>query len=112
MKRSVFKPIIAGILIGAAIYFVPFFALKTLFFILIIGAIFRMFSWRRYHWRSHYYVAYADKIRSMSEEEYNEFKNKMNRWNQDYCCNSHYSCGDHYSCWGNKENQSPEKESK
>jgi hypothetical protein len=108
MKRSVFKPIIAGILIGAAIYFAPFFALKTIFFILIIGAIFRMFSWRRYHWRSHYYVAYTDKIRSMSEEEYNQFKSRMNHWNHDYCCYG----SENYSCGRNKENQSPEKESK
>lgn len=85
MNRSIFKSVIAGILLGTAAFFMPFFLLKALFFIFIISAIFRMVMWRKHYWGSWQYIAYSDKIRNMSEEEYNEFKNKMNKWNE-HCC--------------------------
>lgn len=97
MRYSIFRPIIFGIMIGAALFFTPFFALKVLLFVLIIGAIFRMFSWRRYHWRGQYYTVYADRIRSMSEEEYKAFKEKMNRWN-DCCQPYHYRSNNWNDC--------------
>jgi hypothetical protein len=86
MKRSIFGPIIFGILLGAAAFFAPFFLLKAVFFFMIIGFIMRMFWWRRHGWhhRYQYQLAYADKIRSMSDEEYAGFKNKFK------------SCGDYY----------------
>ncbi|MBA3664702.1 MAG: hypothetical protein H0W61_10905 [Bacteroidetes bacterium] len=82
MKRSIFKPIIAGVLIGSAAFFMPFFLLKAVFFFVIIGSIVRMVMWRRYYGGAHrYQLVNADKIRSMSEEEYTAFKNKMNSRN-------------------------------
>ncbi len=91
MKRSIFKSILVGALFGAAVYFIPFFLFKALFFFLIIGFIFRMIWWRGFRWghRYHYQVQMADKIRSMSEDEYNALKNKMNDWNNW----DHYNCG-------------------
>jgi len=43
MKTSFFKPIIAGILIGAALFFFGFFILRVVLAFLIIAAIFRFF---------------------------------------------------------------------
>ena len=48
MKRSIFKPIIAGILLGAAIFMFGFFLLRTLVFFLLVGAIVRFFIVRRF----------------------------------------------------------------
>jgi hypothetical protein len=109
MKRSIIKPILIGILIGTAAFFAPFLMLKVLGFVLILGLIFKLFwwgSWRHrggwggHHGRMSYGVLFADKIRSMSEEEYAEFKNKYaNDSCGDSCgcgcgCGSHGCCGD------------------
>lgn len=75
--RSIVKPIAFGILFGAAVFFVPFLVVRTIFLFMIIGLIFRLFWWgggRRHHLR--YHLAYADKIRNMSDEEYAAFKNR------------------------------------
>ena len=108
MKRSILKPIAFGLLFGAAAFFAPFMILKVMFFFFIIGGIMRMIFWGRYRGGGHqYYMAYADKIRGMSEDEYSEFKNtclagrqEMNNWRggcgyhrYDYCHNnSHNYC--------------------
>lgn len=95
MNRGIIKSVIGGTLIGAALFFAPFFVLKMMLFFFIIGGIFRMLFWRRmYHWgRPHMYMAMADKVRNMSEEEYTEMKNKMNNW-QHNCyqggCHGHF----------------------
>lgn len=88
MNRSIFKPILGGLFIGAAVFFAPFALLKLMFFFFIIGGIFRMLFWRRmYHYgRMNYYMVSAEKIRSMSEEEYTAFKSKMNNWQGNGCC--------------------------
>ena len=100
MKRSLFKPIIGGILIGAAAFFAPFFLLKALLFFFIIGAIFRMFMWRRYyHGGPRYYMAHVDKIRTMSAEEYSSFKEKINKWDNHCGYGRWNNCGyDKYNC--------------
>jgi hypothetical protein len=87
MKRSILKPVAFGILFGAAAFFAPFFLIKGFFFFLFIGFVFRMIWWRGYRWGHHfrYQMVMADKIRSMSDEEYNELKNKLND------CDNHYS---------------------
>ena len=69
------RTILAGVLIGAVVFAFPWFALKVIFFILIIGAFFRIFRGRRH--RGPYGWAYADKIRTMDDHEYEEFKNKF-----------------------------------
>jgi hypothetical protein len=91
MTRSILKPIIAGILLGTAAFFMPFFILKAILFIFIIGTIFRAIMWRRHYWGKWQYIAYTDKIRNMSEEEYKEFKDKMNNWNHNCCDNKNWN---------------------
>jgi hypothetical protein len=86
MKKSIFKPIIAGVLAGAALFFMPFFLLRVFAFFLIAGAFFRFFIGRRM--RKHGFdirPAFADRIRSMSDEEYNQFKQQS----QQRCSNWH-----------------------
>ena len=63
----------AGILLGAASYYAPFFLVKAIIFILIVGALFRLFRGGRGRWRQ---FAFADRIRAMSDEEYSVFKTK------------------------------------
>lgn len=79
MNNQLLKTILFGALLGAAIFAAPFFALKVLIFFLFIGFIFRVFKGRR-HYRRGYWgpgpLAYADKIRSMSDEEYEAYKEK------------------------------------
>jgi len=78
------KPILAGILIGAALFFMPFFVLRVVVVFLIIGAMFRLFRGRRFSrgYGRGLHHAYADNIRNMSDEEYKAFKQ-----------NNTYSCG-------------------
>ncbi len=75
MNLQVLKTIAVGALIGAALFWMPFFVLKVFVFFLILGFIFRFFRGRR-----HYYGragwGFADKIRQMSDEEYESFKNR------------------------------------
>lgn len=75
MTASVFKAIVAGILVGA----IAFFALKVLIAFLVFGLIFMILG-RIIHGRrgfSGHRLAFADHIRSMSDEEYAGFKSKM-----------------------------------
>ena len=99
MKRSIFKPILGGIIIGAALFFAPFLLLKFIFWMCIIGAILRLIFWRRHsYWGGpHPYTAYADKVRNMSQEDYDAFKTKMNRW-QGGC--GYYS---RHNCYAEKD---------
>lgn len=80
------KPILAGILIGAALFFMPFFVLRVVIVFLIIGALFRLFAGRRFGrgYGRGFHHAYADNIRNMSDEEYKAFKQSNT-----------YSCGWH-----------------
>jgi hypothetical protein len=91
MNRSILKPIIFGVLFGAAAFFAPFFLVKAILFILIIGLISRMFWGRRGSWNHyrHYHLAYADSIRNMTPEQYAEFKAKGNG----YDCYGGSCCG-------------------
>ncbi len=78
----IFKAVIAGILGGAALFFLPFFILRLFLFILFIGLAIRLvvgIGFRRGgHWRGRgFNPQFADKIRSMNDEEYNQFKQKF-----------------------------------
>jgi len=70
------KPVLAGILLGAALFFIPFFVLRVTVFLLIIGIVFSFFAGRRRFGRrfTERRMAFVDHIRNMSEEEYNRFK--------------------------------------
>lgn len=77
MNRSIVKPIVFGILFGTAVFFVPFLVVRTIFLFMIIGLVFRLLWWGKGgRHRQHYHLAYADKIRNMSDEEYAAFKAK------------------------------------
>ena len=72
MNTHVLKTIAFGALMGATLFWAPFFILKILGFFLIAGFLFRMFRGRRYYGPAGW--GYADKIREMSDEEYDSFK--------------------------------------
>lgn len=81
MKASIVKPVIAGMLIGAGLFFIPFFVIRVVLFILIVGLFVRLFIRPRrfgagFHQRR---FAYADHLRSMSDEEYAQFKQRTSQ---------------------------------
>jgi len=74
MTTSVLKAIAKGILIGAALFFIPHFILG---FLILVG-IMRLFMGKRRggcHSR-HSRFEWLDRIRQMSDEEYEQFKTK------------------------------------
>ncbi|MFT4094088.1 MAG: hypothetical protein QM640_10640 [Niabella sp.] len=80
MNTSVLKPVIAGIILGAALFFMPFFVLRVATVVLIAGTLFRLFAGRRFGRRfgtDNRFAGFADKIRNMSDEEYARFKEKF-----------------------------------
>jgi membrane protein DedA with SNARE-associated domain len=76
MKKSILKTIAAGIILGAGIFYLPFFLLRVLLVFVIISTFFRYFIGRRFGRR--FNPAFTDRIRSMNEEEYKSFKEKFN----------------------------------
>lgn len=76
MKKSIFKTIVAGIILGAGIFYLPFFLLRLFLVFLIIGTFFRFFIGRRFGRR--FNPAFTDRIRNMNDEEYKSFKEKFN----------------------------------
>lgn len=75
MTNQILKHVLIGLFIGATLYYLPFFFFgKVIFFFLAMVFVFNFFRRRRYYgpfgWN------YADKIRSMSDDEYSEFKEK------------------------------------
>lgn len=74
MKKSFLKPLIGAVLIGSAFILMPFFILRIAAFFIIGGALFRLFVKNRMKGKG---FAFADKIRSMSDDEYSEFKTKF-----------------------------------
>lgn len=75
MKNSVFKAVLTGILLGAAVYFMPGFMIG----LLILFALIRLIAGRRMgHGRfARHRIAFADRIRGMSDDEFATFKNEM-----------------------------------
>ena len=78
MNYQFVKPIVGGLILGAILFFFPFFAVKVVGFLLIIGTIFCLFKGRRAHWRK-YAMVHTDKVRSMSDEEYEAYKANFGR---------------------------------
>ena len=74
MKTSLIKPIVVGILLGASLFWIPFIVARVLLLFIVVGFIFRLMMWRRWRKGNPNRFAFADRIRSMSEEEYASFK--------------------------------------
>lgn len=71
MATSIFKSVLAGLFIGAALFLMPTFIFGLLFCIFL----FRIFGGRRARQRfAERRIAFAEHIRTMSEEEFNNFK--------------------------------------
>jgi|GEM_PF-4246548 len=71
MTKSIFKSILAGVLIGTALFLMPFFLLNMILVVLLLGAAFRLFSGGRMQSRR---VMYAEYVRKMTEDEFAQFK--------------------------------------
>lgn len=115
MTRRIFHAVICGVILGALAFFVP----KLLLGLLILGFIFRVFHCCGRACHSYGYVHrhermfyLADKIRKMSDEEYNEFKTKMGGGccsgyhHHRYCCGSSKSTDNECCKSGNEIKQS------
>ena len=83
MNNTLLRSILAGLLLGVALFIMPFFLIRLVFFFVIIGALFRLFGggrFRRSNWGRGrdfgYTPAFADRIRQMSDDEYNQFKQR------------------------------------
>jgi hypothetical protein len=76
MTKSILKTIVAGILLGAALYFVPMLVVAIAFFSFLTHFLFRrrMMCGTGYGGYGGHRFALADKVRSMTEEEYSQFK--------------------------------------
>lgn len=98
MNRQIVRPILIGLLFGAGLYFMPFFLLRAAMFILVVGLIFRLFAGRGRFGRGFQERRFqmADRIRSMSDEEYTRFKEQ-----------AVYGCGGRK--FTNPQNQQDEK---
>jgi hypothetical protein len=74
----IFRAVIAGILAGAALFFLPFFILRGFLFIVFIGFIISFLAFGRFRRGGYrgrgFNPSFADNIRNMSDEEYNNFK--------------------------------------
>ncbi len=83
MATTIFKSILIGILMGTMIFFAPGFiiglAITMLIFRLMIGGRMRGGRYKEYR------LAFADKVRSMSDEEYEQFKSKVHN-HRGHCC--------------------------
>ena len=73
---KILKLIITGLIAGAALFFMPFFILRIAIAVFLIASLLKLFGWRRFGSNKfgNAGFAYADKIRNMSEEEFNSFK--------------------------------------
>lgn len=76
MNTRTFKLVIGGALLGLALFFIPFFLLKVAGFLIVLVLVAWLFKGRRYHERR---MAWVDRIRSMSDEEYDAWRDGKNR---------------------------------
>ncbi len=100
MNRHILKPVLAGLLMGGALYFMPFFVVRVVLFVLIAGLLIRLFTRHRSGRFGHYRamrLQYADSIRNMSDKEYALFKERI----------SSYGCGVYKNV--NTKNEKDEK---
>ncbi|GAB4031060.1 hypothetical protein [Spirosoma jeollabukense] len=85
MNNNLLRSILAGLLLGVALFVMPFFLIRLVFFFVIIGVLFRLFGGGRFRggWGRGrgfgYMPAFADRIRQMSDEEYTAFKQRYHQ---------------------------------
>ena len=85
MNINIIKSILAGLLLGAALFIMPFFLIRLVLFLVLISVLFRLFGGRRFRggWDRGrgfgYMPAFADRIREMSDEEYTVFKQRYDQ---------------------------------
>ena len=85
MNNNLLRSILAGLLLGVALFVMPFFLIRLVFFFVIIGVLFRLFGGGRFRgrWgrgrRFGYMPAFADRIRQMSDSEYTTFKQRYDQ---------------------------------
>ncbi|NBA85846.1 hypothetical protein GVN16_08755 [Emticicia sp. CRIBPO] len=77
MTNSIFKSVLFGLLLGAALFFLPVFILGIFIFATIARLLFFR-SMRRRYWGAY---QFADRVRSMSDEEFHHFRNHGGRSN-------------------------------
>ena len=82
---KILRPILAGALLAAALFILPFLLLRMVMFALVVGLLFRLLArgmrrraFARFRAGGNFgyrpKTAYADHIRSLSEEEYQHYK--------------------------------------
>jgi len=100
MNRQILRPVLIGLLIGAGLYFMPFFILRVALLILIAGLILRLVFGRGRFGRGfpERRLQMADRIRNMSDEEYARFKERA----------ATYGCGGRKG-FNNPQNEQHEK---
>ena len=75
MNQSILRTVAGGILIGA----LAFFAFKVVIALVVVGLLFKLFGRGRYgsgRFGDHR-LAFADRIRAMDEDEYQNFKTRF-----------------------------------
>ena len=83
MINSILKAIVIGILAGTTIFFMPKFLVSAIILLIVIKLLFGRGRRHMYHHRfgrhrfGDHRFAFADKIRSMNDDEYSEFKNQF-----------------------------------
>ena len=83
MKTSLLKSILVGASIGAVLFVLPHFIIGCLIFFAVMKLFFFRHSARRFG--SYGFMRMADRIRAMSTEEFELFKQQRGAWN-DSCC--------------------------
>ena len=77
MTKTILKSAFFGALFGALLFFVPGFILTLLIVSLVFKLVFRR-KMRSGKFQQHR-LAFMDKVRNMSEEEYAQFKNNFSK---------------------------------
>jgi len=102
MTRSILHAVICGAIVGALAFFMPHLLIGIFIFCAVVGAFhccgrrYGCCGHRGFHGRGHERLFYmADRIRKMSNEEYEEFKTKMGGgcFDNGYHRHIHCCCG-------------------
>lgn len=81
MIKDFLKTLLAGVLLGSALFMLPFFIIKILIFFLLCKMAFRLLGFGRHRRR------FAYQFQNMSAEEKEAFKNKFG----ERCCGNYYA---------------------
>jgi hypothetical protein len=86
MYYNIIRPILIGLIVGAACFFMPFFILKVVLFFFIAGVLLRMYVYRKMRRFFGTWVnpRFVEKIRNMNEDEFTRFKQRNSSRSYDY----------------------------